>query len=144
MKKLIDPEKLKECYTGHNGLDDKASYESIRRMIDIQPNALDLEPLWNLYEKYVRKTAELDVTDADIYKSADSILEYTSRNGMATGILRCLELLSGYDNYMEVQKRSFDIYCKAYGHPEFAERSFSSYQEKQQTTECQDNEEFEY
>lgn len=49
MKKLIEPEGLKKCYMGHNGLDDKASYESIRRMIDIQPNALDLEPLWNLY-----------------------------------------------------------------------------------------------
>lgn len=122
MKKLIDPEELKKCYTGHNGLDDKASYESIRRMIDIQPNALDLEPLWNLYEKFVRKVAELDVTDADVYKSADNILESTSRNGMATGVLRCLELLS--DNYIEVRKRSFEIYCTVYGHPEFAEGSF--------------------
>lgn len=111
-------------------------------MIDIQPNALDLEPLWNLYVKYVRKAAELDAVDTDTYKSVDNILESTSRNGMATGVLRCLELLS--DNYMEVQKRSFEIYCKAYGHPEFAEGSFSSYQEKQQTTECQDNEEIEY
>ena len=51
MKKLIDPEELKKCYTGHNGLDDKASYESIRRMIDIQKNALDLEPLWNLHQE---------------------------------------------------------------------------------------------
>ncbi len=74
MKKLIDPEKLKKCYTGHNGLDDKASYESIRRMIDIQPNALDLEPLWNLYEKYVRKAAELDAVDTDTYKSVDTVL----------------------------------------------------------------------
>lgn len=97
---------------------------------------------WILYEKCVTKTAELDVTDADVYKSVDNILESTSRNGMATGVLRCLELLS--DNYMEVQKRSFEIYCTVYGHPEFAEGSFSSYQEKQQTTECQDNEELEY
>lgn len=138
MKKLIDPEELKKCYTGHNGLDDRASYESIRRMIDIQPNALDLEPLWNLYEKYVRKAAELDVTDADIYKSADNILEYTY--GMATGILRCLELLSGYDNYMDVQKRSFDIYCKAYGPPEL----FPSCQKEQQSNESLDNEELEH
>ena len=144
MKKLIDPEKLKECYTGHNGLDDKASYESIRCMIDIQPNALDLEPLWSLYEKYVRKTVELDAVNTDFSKSADDILEYTSRNGMATGILRCLELLS--DNYMAVQKRSFEIYCSVHGHSEFAEGSFPSYQEKQQLTECQNqnNEEFEY
>lgn len=102
-------------------------------MIDIQPNALDLEPLWNLYEKYVRKTAELDAVDTDVYKSADNILESTSRNGMATGILRCLELLS--DNYMEVQKRSFEIYCTVHGHPEFAEGSFSSYQEYEDKNE---------
>lgn len=35
--RLIDADKLKACYTGFNGLDDKADYLSIRTMIDSQP-----------------------------------------------------------------------------------------------------------
>lgn len=41
--RLIDADALKSCYTGSNGLDDKASYESIRKMIDSQPTAYDVE-----------------------------------------------------------------------------------------------------
>ena len=37
MSRLIDADALKSCYTGSNGIDDKASYESIRKMIDAQP-----------------------------------------------------------------------------------------------------------
>lgn len=35
--RIIDADSLKKCYTGSNGLDDKADYLSIRRMIDNQP-----------------------------------------------------------------------------------------------------------
>lgn len=35
--RTIDGDKLKECYTGSNGLDNKADYMSIRKMIDNQP-----------------------------------------------------------------------------------------------------------
>lgn len=55
--RLIDADELKNCYTGHNGLDDKASYESIRKMIDNQPTAYDIdkvvEELEELREKEV-------------------------------------------------------------------------------------------
>ncbi len=52
MARLIDADALKACYEGGNGLDDKASYESVRKMIDIQPTIIDnLEQLekdiWN-------------------------------------------------------------------------------------------------
>lgn len=43
MSRLIDADTLKSCYTGSNGLDDKASYESIRKMIDTQPTAYDVD-----------------------------------------------------------------------------------------------------
>lgn len=39
--RLIDANALKSCYTGSNGMDDKASYESIRKMIDLQPTVID-------------------------------------------------------------------------------------------------------
>lgn len=42
--KFISAELLKTCYTGTNGYDDKASYASIRKMIDSQP-AIDPETL---------------------------------------------------------------------------------------------------
>ena len=35
--RIIEADSLKKCYTGSNGLDDKADYLSIRRMIDNQP-----------------------------------------------------------------------------------------------------------
>lgn len=41
--RLIDADKLKECYTGSNGVDDKATYASIRVMIDNQPTAYDVK-----------------------------------------------------------------------------------------------------
>ncbi len=41
--RLIDADKLKLCYTGTNGLDDKAEYFSIRKMIDSQPTAYDVD-----------------------------------------------------------------------------------------------------
>ena len=41
--RLIDADKLKKCYEGHNGIDDKADYLSIRRMIDNQPTAYDVD-----------------------------------------------------------------------------------------------------
>lgn len=41
--RLIDADKLKLCYTGTNGLDDKAEYDSIRKMIDLQPAAYDVD-----------------------------------------------------------------------------------------------------
>ena len=37
--RLIDADKLKKCYEGHNGIDDEADYLSIHRMIDSQPTA---------------------------------------------------------------------------------------------------------
>ena len=41
----IDADELKRCYTGSNGLDNKADYMSIRKMIDNQPT---IEPSkWN-------------------------------------------------------------------------------------------------
>ena len=45
MGRLIDADILKQCYTGSNGMDDKASYESIRRMIDNQPTVYDTEKI---------------------------------------------------------------------------------------------------
>jgi hypothetical protein len=41
--RFIDADKLKECYTGTNGVDDKATYASIRAMIDNQSTAYDVE-----------------------------------------------------------------------------------------------------
>lgn len=41
--RLIDADKLKLCYTGTNGLDDKAEYFSIRKMIDLQLTAYDVD-----------------------------------------------------------------------------------------------------
>lgn len=35
--RVIDADKLKKCYTGTNGMDNKADYLSIRKMIDNQP-----------------------------------------------------------------------------------------------------------
>ena len=46
--RIIDADKLKECYTGSNGIDNKADYLSIRKMIDSQPT---LEPT-NLNKMY--------------------------------------------------------------------------------------------
>lgn len=36
--RLIDADRLKLSYTGRNGLDNKASYASIRAEIDMQPS----------------------------------------------------------------------------------------------------------
>ena len=46
--RIIDADNLKKCYTSSNGLDKKAYYLSIRRMIDNQPT---IEPtkLNNMY-----------------------------------------------------------------------------------------------
>ena len=41
--RLIDADKLKKCYEGHNGIDDKADYSSIRKMIDNQTTAYDVD-----------------------------------------------------------------------------------------------------
>ena len=43
MGRLIDADLLKECYAGTNALDGKADYMSIRKMIDNQPTAYDVE-----------------------------------------------------------------------------------------------------
>lgn len=43
MSRLIDADSLKECYAGTNALDGKADYMSIRKMIDNQPTAYDVE-----------------------------------------------------------------------------------------------------
>lgn len=43
MGRLIDADLLKECYAGTNSLDGKADYMSIRKMIDNQPTAYDVE-----------------------------------------------------------------------------------------------------
>lgn len=43
--RLIDADKLKKCYEGHNGIDDKADYLSIHRMIDSQPTAYDVDKI---------------------------------------------------------------------------------------------------
>lgn len=43
MGRLIDADLLKECYAGTNALDGKADYMSIRKMIDNQPTAYDVD-----------------------------------------------------------------------------------------------------
>lgn len=47
MRRLIDADLLKQCYTGKNSLgtndnNSKADYASIRKMIDDQPTAYDV------------------------------------------------------------------------------------------------------
>lgn len=44
--RLIDANVLKKCYEGHNGMDDKADYTSIRKVIDLQPTVCDLRAIW--------------------------------------------------------------------------------------------------
>ncbi len=46
--RLIDADKLKQCYTGTNGCDDKASYVSICAMIDDAPTVLDDDAFENI------------------------------------------------------------------------------------------------
>lgn len=41
--RVIDADKLKKCYTGTNGMDNKADYLSIRKMIDNQPTVEQTE-----------------------------------------------------------------------------------------------------
>lgn len=48
MKRLIDAERLKTCYTGTNGLDDKAEYAAIRKMIDLQPTVCEIDDAGNV------------------------------------------------------------------------------------------------
>lgn len=46
--RIIDADNLKKCYTGSNGLDNKADYLSIRRMIDNQPT-IEMTKLNKMY-----------------------------------------------------------------------------------------------
>lgn len=39
-QRLIDANMLKQCYTGSNGMDNKADYASIQKMIDAQPTVI--------------------------------------------------------------------------------------------------------
>ena len=71
MKRLIDAESLKSCYEGHNGLDDKASYKSIRKMIDIQPTVCDLDEIVKELERE-KDLAWQDTDDDDCEKRAKS------------------------------------------------------------------------
>lgn len=57
--RLIDGDKLKICYTGTNGLDDKAEYFSIRKMIGLQPTAYDVDKVVEEIRKYADNVAEL-------------------------------------------------------------------------------------
>lgn len=56
MGRLIDAELLKQCYTGKNSLgtndnDSKADYASIRKMIDSQPTAYDVDKVAEILDK---------------------------------------------------------------------------------------------
>ena len=115
MKKLIEPEELKKCYMGHNGLDDKASYESIRHMIDIQPNALDLESLWKMYEESTSKEAQLEAEKETVNPEYLDfhIIEKSTQNGITNGILRCIESLS--PDKKEVNRKAFEIFSRVRG-----------------------------
>lgn len=50
--RLIDADALKLCYTGHNGLDDTATYASIRKTIDNMPT-IEAKPV---HEGYIIET----------------------------------------------------------------------------------------
>lgn len=64
--RLIDADKLKLCYTGTNGLDDKAEYFSIRKMIDLQPTAYDVNKVVEQMEEYVKESSDVDYNRAMI------------------------------------------------------------------------------
>lgn len=59
MGRLIDADLLKECYAGTNALDGKADYMSIRKMIDNQPTAYDVE-------KVAEEISKRDTTDGTV------------------------------------------------------------------------------
>ncbi len=59
--RLIDADKLKMCYTGTNGLDDKAEYFSIRKMIDLQHTAYDVDKVAKQLEE-LREEILLDTS----------------------------------------------------------------------------------
>lgn len=48
---LISRKALMQCYEGGNGFDNKASYESIRKMIEYQPTAYDVDAVCDELEK---------------------------------------------------------------------------------------------
>lgn len=92
--RLIDSDKLKICYTGTNGLDDKAEYFSIRKMIDLQSTAYDVdkvvEQLEDLKRRYwftIANTGDekLDCAYENVGNALDKAIEIVKSGGVANG-----------------------------------------------------------
>ncbi len=86
-QRLIDANELKICYTGTNGYDDKASYASIRKMIDsrqtIDPETLpivqELREKLSRYEQAEQEGRLLILSEED--------WTWTIRGDIARGIV---------------------------------------------------------
>lgn len=98
--RLIDADALKSCYTGSNGLDDKASYESIRKMIDVQPTAYDVEKVVNELEKH-KADFKKDVNSCDKRDIAEHCRKVREKRGNCIG-LDCFECV--FDMAIEIVK----------------------------------------
>ena len=65
--RLIDADKLKKCYEGHNESTAKADYLSICKMIDSQPTAYDVDKVIKGLDK--AKPISVDAGFGTIYKT---------------------------------------------------------------------------
>ena len=83
MSRLIDADLLKECYAGTNALDGKADYMSIRKMIDNQPTAYDIEKVVEKTRKKLDKLLHIcSLEDVEkVYDFYDSLEESIRKGG---------------------------------------------------------------
>lgn len=72
-----------------------------------------IEKLWELYESAISEEYHLEQQlekNEEFYFTA---IEYSTKNGVAIGILRSIEILES--NKQKTWKRAFEVFCKVRG-----------------------------